>query len=163
MFISKAEKEGIKDILVETTKSMRELKKRIFQLEETVALMRRIDQPEVASIPTPIKVNVPVVASVQPDLLKGKDDYFGFFKTPEPKRKKRSTSPTPVGSMSMYAYPFVENLQVGQTVEIPATQDFSTKRLSSTVTAHLGQRYGRGNCSVRADRAHTKLTVVRIK
>jgi hypothetical protein len=144
MFISKAEKESIKEILVQHNKYMQELKKRIQLLEETMTLMRRIDAPLAES-------KEPLPAVVKGD--------FGFLKT----RRNRSPSPTPIGTLSKYAHPFVKNIQVGDTVHIPATAEFTAHRISNTVSGHLSQRFGEKACFVRTSKDQSETIVVRTK
>jgi hypothetical protein len=140
MFISKAEKESIKEILVQHNKSMQELKKRIQLLEETHRITSSVIDKE-----------KPLPAVVKGD--------FGFLKT----RRNRSPSPTPMGTLSKYAHPFVKNIQVGETVHIPATPEFTALRISNTVSGHLSRRFGEKACFVRTSKDQSETIVVRTK
>ena len=85
MFISKAEKDSINEALVSHAKSMQELKRRIHQLEETVAALAR-QKDAVAAL---ARIGAILETPEEPEPVVNNDptDYKELFKT----SKKRET------------------------------------------------------------------------
>ena len=89
-------------------------------------------------------------------------DPFDTLESLFPPRKKRSKSITPYGTLGEYAYPFVENLEVGQKVEIPPKDQFTIKRIQRSMTSHLQHKYGKKSYQTRLSLLTGNLEVVRI-
>jgi len=123
MFISKDEKASMKAVLVETNKSMQELKRRMHQLEETMTLLRRIDAP----LATPVEPE-PVVSSEPVD-------YHELFKT---SRKSKTRTP----GLTHYVKPFLVNMQTNLPIEIPVPSHFDVKSLRSAIGSQMNAMYG---------------------
>jgi hypothetical protein len=117
---------------------------RINTLEETVRVLyaeRRAEKNKAIKEPEP--------------------DPFDFLETIFP-RKKRSSPVTPYGTLCSYTYPFVEDLKVGEKVEIPAVGNFTADRIQRSITSYLHKKYGKKSYQTRISRVNGNLEIVRI-
>lgn len=114
MFISKEEKKYLFD-------TIREFESRIKDIESSkflrVSAVEAAAKAELESKPPSIE---------EPLVLK--------------KRRTRSPSITPRGSLSAYVYPFIDRLIVGQSIEVPPIGNFTAARIQSSAGAYVNAK-----------------------
>ena len=76
-------------------------------------------------------------------------------------RTKRRKTTYPLGSLSSYYKPFLENLQVGEFVEIPFDH-FDPEDLRSSICAHSCNVFGKGSIATAKNPAKNCIEVLRI-
>jgi len=123
MFISKAEKYSMKAVLVETNKSIQELKRRIHQLEGAVIFLQQAGESSAAP------AEPEAVVSSEPA------DYKALFKS--------AYHPTmrAVG-MGKYVKPFLTNMQPRTPVEISVPAHFELKAFRNAINNQMNAMYG---------------------
>ena len=76
-------------------------------------------------------------------------------------KRERKKSIHPFGSVTAYLKPYVDNIEPGELVEIPAGK-FSVDSVQSTVCAYFSKKIGKGSCMTAANKEKNIVEVIRI-
>jgi len=142
MFISKAEKNLIFHRLASLDLTTQNLFQTLNALQDFKSMSSQTKQVD------PVKESEP--------------NSFDLLESIFPQRT-RSKAITPYGSLCAYTYPYINDIKVGQTVEIPAMGEFTLKRIQRSITAHLQKKFGKKSYQTRISYLTGNVEIVRIK
>lgn len=82
-----------------------------------------------------------------------------FTNIVEPASKKKNLPMYPMGELTGYIRPYIENIKPGDVIFIPKGK-YDVARIASTASTHLSHKFGNGSCTTH--RTDTGLEILRV-
>ena len=99
--------------------------------------------------------------NVQYAIIDSDGQKYGTLELATPKVRQRAESEFPVGELRTYIRPFVENLEIGGMVDLPASK-FKIEKVQSGVGSWFNQKNGKGSAITSINRDKNVVEVLRV-